>query len=93
MSAQTVTIGVGKIRRFPTIAAHDVTKKMVIIEGQGGAYFRCLNDGTTEKMLDKKDRKKKISKHEERSLIQKVNQEDEPAESPLAAALRKAMEK
>lgn len=44
-------------------------------------------------MLDKKDCKKKISKHEERRLIQKVNQEEEPAESPLAAALRKAMEK
>lgn len=83
-------------RKDPKVSNHrcpQCHKKMVIIEGQGGAYFRCLNDGTTEKMLDKKDRKKKISKHEERRLIQKVNQEDEPAASPLAAALRKAMEK
>ncbi|KRM24048.1 DNA topoisomerase III [Latilactobacillus graminis] len=83
-------------RKDPKVSNHrcpQCHKKMVIIEGQGGAYFRCLNDGTTEKMLDKKDRKKKISKHEERRLIQKVNQADEPAESPLAAALRKAMEK
>ena len=83
-------------RKDPKVSNHrcpQCHKKMVIIEGRGGAYFRCLNDGTTEKMLDKKDRKKKISKHEARRLIQKVNQEDEPAESPLAAALRKAMEK
>lgn len=83
-------------RKDPKVSNHrcpQCHKKMVIIEGQAGAYFRCLNDGTTEKMLDKKDRKKKISKHEERRLIQKVNQEEEPAESPLAAALRKAMEK
>ncbi|MSD84515.1 DNA topoisomerase III [Lactobacillus curvatus] len=83
-------------RKDPKVSNHrcpQCHKKMVIIEGQGGAYFRCLNDGTTEKMRAKKDRQKKISKHEERRLIQKVNQADEPAESPLAAALRKAMEK
>lgn len=83
-------------RKDPKVSNHrcpQCHKKMVIIEGQSGAYFRCLNDGTTEKMLDKKDRKKKISKHEERRLIQKVNQEEEPAESPLAIALRKAMKK
>lgn len=67
-------------------------KKMEIIEGKNGAYFRCKFDGTTEKMLDKKDRNKKISKHEERKLMKKINQQSEPEESPLAAALRKAME-
>ncbi|MDR2832227.1 MAG: DNA topoisomerase 3 [Streptococcaceae bacterium] len=67
-------------------------RKMEIIEGNNGAFFRCKYDGTTEKMLDKKDRNKKISKHEERKLMKKLNQQSEPEESPLAAALRKAME-
>ncbi|SJZ41821.1 DNA topoisomerase-3 [Pilibacter termitis] len=66
-------------------------KKMEIIEGSNGAYFRCKYDGTTEKMLDKSERKKKMSKHEERKLLKKINQESEPEESPLALALKKAM--
>lgn len=83
-------------RKDPKISNHrcpQCHKKMAIIEGKNGAYFRCLTDGTTEKMMAKSERKKKISKHEERRLLQKVNQEEEPVESPLAAALRKAMEK
>lgn len=67
-------------------------RKMEIIEGKNGAYFRCKFDGTTEKMADKKERSKKLSKHEERRLMNKINQE-EPQESPLAAALKAAMEK
>ncbi len=43
-------------------------------------------------MADKKERSKKLSKHEERRLMNKINQE-EPQESPLAAALKAAMEK
>ncbi|SPC38661.1 DNA topoisomerase 3 [Latilactobacillus fuchuensis] len=83
-------------RKDPKISNHrcpQCHKKMAIVEGKNGAFFRCLTCGTTEKMMDKKDRKKKISKHEEQRLLKQVNQEDEPAESPLAAALRKAMEK
>jgi DNA topoisomerase-3 len=66
---------------------------MEIIDGKNGAYFRCKFDGTTEKMLDKKSQKKKMSKHEEKKLLKKINQEAEEVESPLAAALRMAMEK
>ena len=69
-------------------------KKMEILDGKNGAYFRCKYDGTTEKMLDKKTAgNKKMNKHEEKRLLQKVNQEAEPVESPLAAALKAAMEK
>ncbi len=67
-------------------------RKMEIIEGKNGAFFRCKFDGITEKMADKKERNKKLTKHEERRLMQKINQE-EPQESPLAAALKAAMEK
>lgn len=84
-----------KRRKEPKVSNHRCPKchkKMVIIESPKGAYFRCLTDGTTEKMLDKKTRQKKISKHEEKRLLKKVNQEEEPLESPLAAALKKAMD-
>lgn len=33
-----------------------------------------------------------MSRHEERRLLKKINQDDEPQESALAAALKKAME-
>lgn len=82
-------------RKEPKLSNHrcpTCKRKMQIIEGKNGAYFRCPHDGTTEKMLGKKARNQKISKHEERRLMKKINQESEPAESPLAAALRKAME-
>ncbi|AEV95362.1 DNA topoisomerase 3 [Pediococcus claussenii] len=82
-------------RKDPKVSNHrcpQCHKKMVILEKNGQSYFRCLNDGTTEKMLDKKERKKKISKKEERKLLSKINNED-PEESPLAIAMKKAMEK
>ena len=66
-------------------------KKMLIVSGEKGEYFRCKHDGTTEKLGGKKG-KKKMSKHEERRLLKKINQDDEPQESALAAALKKAME-
>lgn len=66
-------------------------KKMLIVSGEKGEYFRCKYDGTTEKLGGKKG-KKKMSKHEERRLLKKINQDDEPQESALAAALKKAME-
>ncbi len=82
-------------RKDPKVSNHrcpQCHRKMEIIDGQKGAYFRCKFDGTTEKMADKKERSKKITKHEERRLMNKINQ-DEPQESPLAAALKAAMEK
>ena len=44
-------------------------------------------------MQGKKEQKKKMTKHEERRLMKKYSQADEPEESPLAAALKAAMEK
>lgn len=67
-------------------------RKMLIVEGKNGKYFRCKYDGTTEKMTVGK-KNKKMTKHEERRLLKKINQDDEPQESPLALALKTAMVK
>lgn len=67
-------------------------KKMLLVEGKNGTYLRCKYDGTTEKPSDRKKKNKKMTKHEEKRLMKKVNQDEEPAESPLALALKKAME-
>lgn len=83
-------------RKDPKVSNHrcpQCHRKMEIIEGKNGSYFRCKYDGTTEKMLGKKEQKKKMTKHEERRLMKKYSQADEPEESPLAAALKAAMEK
>lgn len=81
-------------RKDPKVSNHrcpQCHRKMEIIEGKNGAYFRCKYDGTTEKMLGKKEQKKKMTKHEERRLMKKYSQAEEPEESPLAVALRAAM--
>ncbi|EPH93617.1 DNA topoisomerase [Enterococcus faecalis 13-SD-W-01] len=81
-------------RKDPKVSNHrcpQCHRKMEIIEGKNGAYFRCKFDGTTEKMLGKKEQKKKMTKHEERRLLKKYSQAEEPEESPLAAALKAAM--
>ena len=67
-------------------------RKMLIVEGKNGKYFRCKYDGTTEKMTVKK-KNKKMTKHEERRLLKKINQDNEPQESSLALALKAAMSK
>ncbi|URI12499.1 DNA topoisomerase III [Ligilactobacillus salivarius] len=67
-------------------------RKMLIVEGKNGKYFRCKYDGTTEKMTVGK-KNKKMTKHEERRLLKKINQDDEPQESSLALALKAAMGK
>lgn len=67
-------------------------RKMLIIEGKNGKYFRCKYDGTTEKMTVGK-KNKKMTKHEERRLLKKINQNNEPQESSLALALKAAMSK
>ena len=82
-------------RKDPKVSNHrcpQCHRKMEIIDGKNGSYFRCKYDGTTEKMLDKKERSKKMTKHEERRLLKKINDQEEPQESPLAAALKAAME-
>lgn len=69
-------------------------KKMLIVTGKNGDYFKCKYDGTTEKMeKGGKKGKKKMTKREERRLMQKINQDNEPQESALAQALKAAMGK
>lgn len=83
-------------RKDPKVANHrcpQCHRKMEIIDGKNGTFFRCKYDGTTEKMMDKKARKKKMSKHETKQLMKKINQDDEPVESPLAAALKQFYDK
>ncbi|MDM8263325.1 DNA topoisomerase III [Ligilactobacillus salivarius] len=67
-------------------------RKMLIVEGKNGKYFRCKYDGTTEKMTVGK-KNKKMTKHEERRLLKKINQDNEQQESSLALALKAAMSK
>lgn len=68
-------------------------KKMEIIDGKNGSYFKCKYCSITEKMADKKERKQKMTKHEEKRLLKKYTQQEEPQESALAQALKAAMEK
>lgn len=80
-------------RKDPKLSNHRCPvchRKMEILEGKKGNYFRCKYDGTTEKIEHNK-RSKKMNKHEEKRLLKKINQESEPIESPLAQALKAAM--
>ncbi|MGX6962500.1 DNA topoisomerase 3 [Vagococcus xieshaowenii] len=66
-------------------------KKMEIHSGKTGDFFKCKYCVITEKVSSKQERKKKMSKHEERKLVKKYSQAQEPEESPLALALKAAM--
>ena len=66
-------------------------RKMVVIEGKNGAYFKCNQCSISEKIPDKKQRSQKISKHEERRLMKQYSQKEEPEESALAKALKAAL--
>jgi DNA topoisomerase-3 len=67
-------------------------RKMEIHEGKSGKFFKCKYCNVSEKMDHPKN--KKITKHETKRLMQKVNKEaKEEVESPLALALKAAMEK
>ena len=81
-------------RKEPKVSNHrcpQCHKKMEIIEGKKGAYYRCKYDGTTEKMQTKAERKQKMTKHEEKRLLKKYSQENTEMESPLALALKAMM--
>lgn len=81
-------------RKDPKLSNHrcpQCHKKMEIIEGKNGQFFKCKYCSITEKVQNKQERKKKITKQEERRLMKKYGQE-ETLESPLAAALKAAME-
>ncbi len=67
-------------------------RKMEIHEGKSGKFFKCKYCNVSEKMDNTKN--KKITKHETKRLMQKVNKEaQEEVESPLALALKAAMDK
>lgn len=81
-------------RKEPKVSNHrcpQCHKKMEIIEGKNGTYYRCKYDGTTEKMQTKAERKQKMTKHEENRLLKKYSQENTEMESPLALALKAMM--
>ncbi|MHA3065554.1 DNA topoisomerase 3 [Lacticaseibacillus saniviri] len=80
--------------RDPKVTNHRCSqchKKMVILTGAKGDYFKCLNCGNTEAMTEAKGKSKRVNKREERKLIDRYSKPDEEAESPLAAALKAAM--
>ncbi|MGC6768366.1 DNA topoisomerase III [Enterococcus sp. LJL128] len=81
-------------RKDPKVSNHrcpQCHKKMVIIDGKNGSYFKCNTCSISEKIPDKKQRNKKITKHEERQLMKKYSQKEEPGESALAQALKAAL--
>lgn len=81
-------------RKEPKVSNHrcpQCHKKMEIIEGKNGTYYRCKYDGTTEKMQTKAERKQKMTKHEEKRLLKKYSQENTEMESPLALVLKAMM--
>ncbi|MCU7357696.1 MULTISPECIES: DNA topoisomerase 3 [Enterococcus] len=82
-------------RKEPKLSNHrcpQCHKKMEILDGKNGAFFKCKYCGITEKMPDKKARNKKMTKHEERKLVKQYSKPEEPEESPLALALKAAMQ-
>ncbi|KAF1295601.1 DNA topoisomerase III [Enterococcus sp. JM4C] len=82
-------------RKDPKLSNHRCSqchKKMEIIDGKNGSFFKCKFCSITEKVPDKKERKQKMTKHEERRLVKKYSQAEEPEESPLAQALKAALE-
>lgn len=81
-------------RKDPKVSNHRCSqchRKMEIIEGKNGAYFKCKYCSISEKIPDKKERNKKLSKQEERKLMKKYTKKEEPEESALAQALKAAM--
>lgn len=81
-------------RKDPKVSNHRCSqchRKMEIIDGKNGSYFKCKYCSITEKIPDKKARNKKMTKHEERKLLKKYSQAEEPQESALAQALKAAL--
>ncbi len=70
-------------RRCPT--CH---KRMEIHNGKAGTYFQCRTCNVVDKATD---RKKKVSKHEERKLVKKYSADEGGLGNSLADALKAAM--
>jgi DNA topoisomerase-3 len=83
--------------RDPKVTNHrcpQCHKKMVVLSGTKGDYFKCQNCGTTEQMAAAKGGKKgRVNKRETQRLLKQYSKASEPEESPLAAALKAAMAK
>ncbi|MCB5951969.1 DNA topoisomerase III [Enterococcus sp. BWT-B8] len=83
-----------KRRKEPKTSNHrcpQCHRKMVIIEGKNGAYFKCNQCSISEKIPDKKQHSKKMTKHEEKRLMKQYSKKKEPEESALAQALKAAL--
>lgn len=85
-------------RKEPKVSNHrcpQCHRKMEIHEGKSGAYFKCKYCSITEKIPDKKEKKKKLTKHEERQLLKKYSKPEPKTEedNPFAQALKAAMKK
>lgn len=63
-------------------------KKMVLIDGKNGAYFKCQTCQISQKIEQETARSKKVTKHETKRLMQKINNDHVEAENPFAAALK-----
>ncbi|WP_461215243.1 DNA topoisomerase 3 [Lacticaseibacillus sp. GG6-2] len=84
--------------RDPKLTNHRCSrchKKMVVLTGSKGDYFKCQNCGNTEQMSAAKGGKKgRVNKREQARLLKQYSKDAEPEEeSPLAAALKAAMNK
>lgn len=85
-------------RKEPKMSNHrcpQCHRKMEIHEGKSGAYFKCKYCTITEKIPDKKQKNKKLTKHEERQLLKKYSKPEPKSEedNPFAQALKAAMKK
>ncbi|MFD1484015.1 DNA topoisomerase 3 [Lacticaseibacillus baoqingensis] len=83
--------------RDPKVTNHRCSqchKKMVILSGAKGDYFKCQNCGNTEQMSAAKGgRHARVNKREQQQLLKQYSKAQAPEESPLAAALKAAMAK
>lgn len=82
--------------RDPKVTNHRCSqchKKMVVLSGANGDYFKCQNCGNTEAISEAKGKRGRVNKREQAQLLKKYSQPSEPEESPLAAALKAAMAK
>ncbi|WP_225418442.1 DNA topoisomerase 3 [Lacticaseibacillus daqingensis] len=81
--------------RDPKVSNHRCAqchKKMVVLSGAKGDYFKCQNCGNTEAIRQAKGKAKRVNKRESARLMQQYSQaNDTPGESPLALALKAAM--
>lgn len=68
-------------------------KKMLLLEKNNQPYFRCQYDGTTEKVSAGGKRSKKMTRRETNRVMKKLQAEQDEQESPLAAALKAALNK